>query len=90
MTREEIMKLVITQGYTDLAHLRPLFQALHQRWPQGFIQYRPATNRPEVPLLVVDIQPYPGITKEDRAFMDDLERKQHLFSCWFHDPISEI
>ncbi len=84
------MKLVITQGYTSLDHLAPLYQALYQRWPQGSILYRPSTEQPAYPLLVVDVQPYPGgITPDDRAFMDDL-RKQHLFSDWFHDPFTEI
>lgn len=81
------MKLLITQGFTYLEYLAPLYQELYQRWPQGSIQYRPsAEGEREIPLLVVDVHPYPGgITPEDRAFMDGLQAR-HLFASWSHVP----
>jgi hypothetical protein len=80
------MKLVVTQNYTALRYLAPLYQAWYERWPNATMLYRPsAEHGAELPLLVVDVQLYPGITSEDRAFMDSLQAR-HLFSHWFHDP----
>jgi hypothetical protein len=78
------MRIDLKLNYNDLAHLAPLFAALYERYPTGWMHFElePSTRNPEEqePRLVLDVQPH-TLNQDDREFLDSL-RDRHLISLW--------
>ncbi len=71
------MNILLRLNYYDLAHLAPLYTALYERYPTGWVWLREVDGDPR---QVLEVQPH-TINQDDRQFLDGLV-KQHLLSSW--------